>query len=135
MYGINLSASIKKVPSSRSHITLFTHPDPMWCAELHKLNYVMFSSCHGNVLLVYQHITAAKDSYREQEILSPYTVHLKITAMHGYVEYPQQQTATGRECQHLLSCEQETGTNFLTDQIAVINISMRVIQVILRKEK
>jgi len=40
---------------------------------------------------MYQLITASKDSHRKQELLSPYTVHLKITAMHGYVEYPQQQ--------------------------------------------
>lgn len=50
-------------------------------------------SCLVVVMVMYYvpTYTAAKDSYREQEILSPYIVHLKITAMHGYVEYPQQQ--------------------------------------------
>lgn len=110
MYGMNLSASIKKVPSSQSHITLFTshyynghtftHPDPMWWAELRELNYVMFSGCHGNVLCT--NLYSSKGFLQRTGNIIPL---YSTSQNYSYAWLRGVSTATGRECQQTFSCE------------------------------
>lgn len=159
MYGINLSASIKKVPSSRSHITLFTSIIAMGilshtltkCGGLNNVSWTMSSLVVVMVIYYVPTYNSSKGFLQRtgnDYPLIQYISKLQLCMVTWSIHSNRQRMSTNvklwtypcigaaRDCHQFLNWSDSNDIMVLMSWWLVYHHcdTMRVIQVILRKE-